>query len=509
MGRRKVRMTPKSEDLLKILIELFYNKQNIRDNECNEGRLKLLSFSSRPPPFYRFLIIISGVVMKTLLNIFFAVLITVSISLSYEDFSFVSKIITGSTPVQIFNTNIGPVIYCAGIDVNFNGEFDDGDEAPSLWLLTPEYLTYHSNLSYFVSQKLIDLDFGISVFPARNYWDEKNNSLYLINANSIDRIKFENNQGTVNFDRTEIIKGLSNVSAVSASDEFLFISIRKFDANGEVLVYNLQINNFIDTISAGINVQMTQYLPHAGQLFILNEGTFGADNGSLQIYMNILDDFVPVNTIPIAGSPNHFFISGRNQKIFVTCNHSNEVIGLGFNKDSSITKFHLPEYNGIRETVALNVTPNLETLFATTSYNDVVYLINSFGEIKDSIKAYGKAESVYSDFNSILIATPFIADTYTPDSSVTLYSRPMYVDNINNNLFSVSPNPVIDRFEIQSPGDIIINSIDLINLSGDKVYTYQAISDIYRIPDYILPPGKYFLKLKHSKGESIISLILL
>lgn len=446
--------------------------------------------------------------MKTLLSLLISVLTASSISFSYDDFTFINKIKTGSMPLQIYSTNIGPVVYCGGIDANFNGVFDDEDETPSLWLLTPEHQTYHFNLSYFTSQKLIDLDFNIPVFPARNYWDEKNNTLFLINSNSIDRIKFERKMDTYIFDKTEIIKNLSNVSAVSASDEFLFISVRKFDANGDVIIYSLQNNSFVDTVSAGKNVQMTQYVPQTGQLFILNEGTFGSDDGSLQIYMNSFDDFVPVNTIAIGGNPNHFYISNKNQKIYISCNVSNELIILGLTQDSSVTKFYLPEYNGLRETVPLNVTPKMESLFATSSYNDVVYIINSLGEIKDSIKAYGKAESVYSDFSSILIATPFISGTYTPDTAVTLYSRPMSVNIADETVFSISPNPVVDKFQIQVFDDILISSIDLIDISGITVYTYNTISNIYQLPGNGLPSGKYFLRINHSKGTLIGNIII-
>lgn len=446
--------------------------------------------------------------MKTLLSLLISVLTASSISFSYDDFTFINKIKTGSMPLQIYSTNIGPVVYCGGIDANFNGVFDDGDETPSLWLLTPEHPTYHFNLDFFNSQKLIDLDFNIPVFPARNYWDEKNNTLFLINSNSIDRIKFEKKMDTYIIDKTEIIKNLSNVSAVSASDEFLFISVRKFDANGDVLIYSLQNNSFVDTVSAGKNVQMTQYVPQTGQLFILNEGTFGSDDGSLQIYMHNLDDFVHVNTIPIGGNPNHFYISNKNQKIYISCNVSNELIILGLTQDSSVTKFYLPEYNGLRETVPLNVTPNMESLFATSSYNDVVYFINSLGEIKDSIKAYGKAESVYSDFSSILIATPFMANTYTPDTAVTLYSRPMSVNVADETVFTIIPNPIVDKFEIQVLDDIKISSIDLIDISGITVYTYNTISNIYQLPRYDLPSGKYFLRINHSKGTLIGSVII-
>ena len=440
--------------------------------------------------------------MKTLFIIIATTIILSVSSKSFEDLYYRGKIKTGSTPSQIYSTNVGPVVYCAGIDANFNGVQDDGDEPPSLWLLEQYFMTFRGMYIAEESVKLTDLDFKIPMLPIRNYFDESTKRLYIANANSIDTISFAGN------DYTSMVKGrllddISDISAISAFNDKVFISVRPSIDKGLVYVYDIPSRKITDTIEAGAGVQMTKFLDAGDILAILCEGTFGNNDGKFIVAKFLPGDSVLKFEIPVGGTPNHFLYGS---KLIVTCNASHEVLMLDFETQKIDTvKFPTTGYDGPRETIPLRGPNEFGNSYGiTTAYNGNIYFTNNDGIIVDSLDAHGKAESVYSYFD-LIIATPFMKDTYTPDTAVTVYGRPESVDENRDKLFSIFPNPAVSRFNLMSIENEIVLGTEIVNILGVKVAEYSdaATDGNY---EFNLPAGKYFVRVRHQKGITTLPL---
>jgi hypothetical protein len=78
-----------------------------------------------------------------------------------------------------------------------------------------------------------------------------------------------------------------------------------------------------------------------------------------------------------------------------------------------------------------------------------------------------------------------------------------------NAKFTISPNPAKDKCKVQS-AMCNIKSIEIFNLDGKKVYgsEFSAGTGSAVDLDFDLPPGIYFMKIRHEKGISVQKLIV-
>ena len=181
----------------------------------------------------------------TLLSLVLFLLLSVLASAQYG-YLFEGRYEVGVQPVAVYNTNIVPVVYCAGRDLNYNGIKDTGDVSPSLWAVGLKRLTKFISSEiqsvHVSTYKITDLEFKLPVLPVRNFWDEKVQKLYITNEKSISAVSF------IHLDSVYIEKIVDvTASAVSSSGKYLYISVRpSYTDPGYVLVYNMKIKAFTD-----------------------------------------------------------------------------------------------------------------------------------------------------------------------------------------------------------------------------------------------------------------------
>ena len=424
-------------------------------------------------------------------KVLYLVILTLFISIPANaqlDYTYKGKIKTGKTPVQMIWTDKGPVVYCAGVDANFNGQMDDGDEAPSLWLLT------YDNFHIKGSQKLLDLDFRTPSVPARNFFDPFRNVLFIANTNSIDTVSFTFDNSEVKAIKGRFLESTGNVTGISSSEKQLFLSVRKSLTEGFVYVYDFESKMFTDTITAGTGVQMNEYQMMTNQLIILNEGTFGKDDGSIQLVTFKDDKPDTTNTIPIGGLPNHFLVDFASHKIFVVCNVSNNIIIINENGDKDTIHLDLPEYNGPRE-ISIFPVEAPDMLYAITTYDGKVFIIDSVGNSQATFDAHGKAENATMLGPDFLILTPYESGSYNPADEISFYSKEISdVEDITESSWTVFPNPASDFISVSHPSNRKIQYAYIINSLGQRIQTLNADA-LDNISVESLSTGLFFLRI--------------
>jgi hypothetical protein len=441
-----------------------------------------------------------GVIMKLFTILFLTICVSVSFSQSIFNYNYTKRVKTGSTPTQLFNVSpYSPVVYCAGIDINYNGVKDEGDEAPSLWVLPVIILAYQSGMYINEAVKLTDLEFKMPVLPNRNYYDETTKRLYIINKSSIDTFNFTGFSHSIEFEQGKLIDDIENTSAVSAYLDKVFISVRPSMDKGFVLIYDIPTKSVIDTIQAGAGVQMTQFIGDGDALIILSEGNFGNNDGKLQLAMFQDKDSVKVMEFPIGGTPNHFYYSEDLLKIYVTCNSSNDIKIIDIAKQSIDTiKLEMAEYDGPRESMMFD-DAGVDGILFTTAYDGKLYAFDDKGNKLMNEDAFGKAESCLATGYDFIIATPFQSGTYTPDTAVTVYSAPTSVSDHHSRDIKLFPNPSVNSFTLDLREDLIISEVEIVNALGITVAEYKYVSSLKNFR-FDLSPGIYFLRVKHNQG---------
>jgi hypothetical protein len=434
--------------------------------------------------------------------IFFVTIFSFSVNAQWG-YNYGGKIQTGKTPLKIYLTNVGFVLYCAGYDANFNGQQDDGDEPPSLWVIGQDL---DDN---FYSNKLIDLEFRTPLLPSRSYFDLQRNVFYAINANSVDTVSLYFDGSEPVAKKGRFLSNLSNVSSISGSINKLFLSVRKLATEGFVYIYDIQKNKFVDTIKAGTNVQMNEYMLMISKLYIVNEGTFGKDDGSIQWLTYDDEGQGESGEYKIGGLPNHFLFDIHFFKLYVTCNSSNNLIRFDIEGKPDTLHLDLPQYNGPRETTEFPIDNSPDPLFAVTTYDSKVFVFNNDKEILHTFEAYGKAESLWFLGESFFIITPFEKGSYNPSSEITIYTqKETDVSDNETGEWLVSPNPVTDRFSLICPAGIQLSSGALFNVLGEKVLSLNKDELNNGTVNINLPAGTYFLNVEYNRGIKTIPVVI-
>jgi Leucine-rich repeat (LRR) protein len=106
--------------------------------------------------------------------------------------------------------------------------------------------------------------------------------------------------------------------------------------------------------------------------------------------------------------------------------------------------------------------------------------------------------------NSGIDSTPFEVEvtgwTYKMNGEITLlYDEINGIPAIENTNINIYPNPVKDELRIES-GDLKIASVEIVDLAGKKIFTFNSQLSTHSINVSALPQGIYFVKLETDKG---------
>ena len=412
----------------------------------------------------------------------------------------------GKRPAEIYNLTENEmrqywIVYCAGWDENNNSIKDEGDEAPSLWYFTVKNAIINSFnpwwLEYTLPQKLIELDFQNVQLPVR--FGKDNQKLYIPEPNGLSEVSIE----IINQDNMELKAEKQTilpqkVSAISvgrskSQHSILYLSIRDEVENvGYVMIYDKNTNEFIDTIQAYPKVQMT-YSEGYNSLFILNEKPNESDEARLQeIRLDTIiggKKHLVMHDIEVTDSPVHLLrrrLNNQQNEIILTCEESNSLKFFDSNYDFTVKI--LPVI-GTGKFAKKTYSYYVHNLYTTLYDGNIVYINNN-----ESIKAFGKAESIgISDF-FILVATPYFGNNNLPDTTVKFLSKePVSVkDELTSKHYNIYPNPVKNILEINLTENETPEFISIYNLYGQKV-----LENLYKeqIDVSSLRSGVYFLRI--------------
>jgi hypothetical protein len=444
-----------------------------------------------------------------------------SFSFSQTDWNFITELKVGKRPVSIFQldeqstfSNIW-LIYCAGIDLNHNGTEDIDDEPPSIWCFTS--LTYMITTKedffgkYSEPVKLVDLEFQDVKLPTRIglSYENETRKVYIPEPTGVTEIAIKiqsNDPFLLDIAKSTIIN--EKVNAISAginrnNSKVLYLSKRDLEnKTGNVLVYDFNSNQIVDTLPASTNVQMTLPLDYRNVL-VLNESVSPAVQGSYLNY-HVGGNMGPnkhylINDIKLQGNPNHIcFHNTLNGDIntVITSFDSDTIRIYDGNFTLKEIKLNMAGATGARETIL-----GVDRQLYTTSYDGFVYIYNSNLQSIDKLPAYGKAESVAETYFILLIATPYLDSSDIADSTITFYSKePVSVDdNSENNILKVFPNPADEYITINQ--ESISNKYEIYSILGEKLIVSTQntinISKLTKGTYYIKSNMKYFLFVKN------------
>lgn len=392
-------------------------------------------------------------------------------------------------------------VFCGGVDANFNGEFDEGDQAPSWWRIpTPDVPTLIPGHS----EKLRDFEFGSLgfVFRPAILIDEANRKATLFMCHN-ERVKsFDMADGTKLDDTVAAIPAV----ALAVDGESLFLAENP-DGGSRVIVFNHKTKTGIDTIQTNINlIDIKLYKDGSRELLcILANGPYGEAQSSLEIAEKVEGKYQIIKRFEdIGDTPNH--IAAGEGLIAVTVNMSHQVhvyempgMEKKFTVDIPTTGF-----GGPRETYV----PMISSPMFVSTYGGKIYAIDQFnGKIIDSLSSASKNEGLLFDGFFLYACNNLQLDSYSPDSTVTVFSPPLSVgEDMRFHSAMIFPNPAAENASllIEDP-DLPAQDykIKIFSAEGAEVAKYTARSDASGTMNFEIPlrnaglaAGQYFVKVR-------------
>ncbi len=405
----------------------------------------------------------------------------------------------GQQPLAIIPVGNTVHVFCNGNDMNFNSiyEPDSGDVAASWWVIDTQTRTVIKHRE-FTDQYL--------PFPFRVGLDKSKTSFYIPTANRVRAFNTESQM--VEDDSAAVMPDtLGLIYAVSlTSDNEMLISCRNgFDKPGTLV--GMDKKKIAGTIPTLVNPQQTvPFRSSIGDLqriglALLNEGGFGANNSTLQLYGDKDADSVVVN-LPLGDAGNHIFYNGLgNDTMYITVNGSHSIVVVDL-KTRSLVK-SIPTlttgFNGPRESAVIG-----DKLFVTTYNSDVREFDIATGALVATLNSKGKPEGLTVINGKLWVANAFGSGSYTPDSTIAIFESPLAVEEyFTENKNIVYPNPAVHSTTISTNFAGHSNSpvmIELYSVTGTKLSSIQTTSGSNGEVNYALPlqdvsAGTYFVRV--------------
>lgn len=394
----------------------------------------------------------------------------------------------GKQPSQIYFDQYqnGFHVICSGFDDGFDGimEFPE-EENPSLWFLSNQNGEWNA-------EKKIEFDFASFKFPLRPaiMWDEEESILYIPQNNVVKSFSLS----TFEMIDDELIK--LDVRGIATSGiSHLFLTINDFISTSELRVYSLSTGQTLQTLQAETNVQMSvQYITSENKtgIAILNEGDWGESNSTVQIGEIVHMGNFDLTSIDIGDMGNYIYYNvNYPDLLFVTVNGSDKLVIIDLIKKEITHEIELDYLTSPRECIVfddkLYITTYSETLLA--------YDLNTY-ELLSTTTTESFSEGLALGNNYIAVANISNSD-YSPNNTIQLFPTNMTsieeLSIIRTDVF-IFPNPSNNLINIDLPESIIIQKVEIYDLSGNKKlihYDNQKIVDISN-----LNQGVYFIKIE-------------
>lgn len=350
---------------------------------------------------------------KVLTFILFTISINSVFAFTYYDYK--AEVKVGISPNNIFKIDDnGFYVVCLGQDLDFDFNYDDGDEYPSLW-----YVSYNKDNDKYSSEKVFTFNDFTNYLPIRVAVDKVGHILYMPLLSGIVSISLD--------DYSVIDDNISNISAngLEYIAGHLLVSSNDDNSNGQLSVINLSNNQVLQTIKIGTNLMNCIYYQGDQGISIaaLTVGPFGESQSKL--YYGAIDhkfDFALSDSILLGDTGND--IAYSNGRIFATVNFSNIVKGVDL-ESKEVRSFNLGTtgYNGPRD---LKVVDG--KLYVTTYAEDFRIFDIETGALESIINSKNNLhlEGLEQlDNNTIAVAGIYNSD-YSASNIVEIYETSTY-----------------------------------------------------------------------------------
>ena len=433
------------------------------------------------------------------------------------EFNFRTDVEVGKQPQAVFSDEAGNIhVFCSGYDANYDLVQDEGDEAPSWWIL---------NTSDNTAEKVHEFDWGYSwSFPFRPAIDD--GKIYIPAASTVEAYNME----TRELIDADFAPYSSN--GVSVFNGYMFISVRDWATDDNyIVVYDMANKDSLYRIDAGDNVQQTLPYSHQGafHLAVLNEGGYGSSNSSLQVF-NMSSDITSANVseeynIALGDAGNHLIM--KDSFIVATINGSHKIKIFSILNDMEEVNIDLETegWNGPRESFPISFEEVsggsdmpytlISTYDSNTDGKGKVLVYHSVeGTYQATLETHGKSEGLLVKDNVLYIANINQAGTYDPDNFITLYDlSPNSVEDDLLKDISLYPNPVYAKTKLDLNGDLYSTkgcTVEIVSYTGKLIDRYDNIRDELTIDaDYqCMPAGKYYVKIIDGNRKKIIPFIV-
>lgn len=411
----------------------------------------------------------------------------------------------GKQPTFMFNTSQGLNVICMGVDLDFNGSYTDGEEAPSWWRLPKADMDnyFKTNTLSGSASKICNFEFAGIKFPTR--LAVSGDTLFV---GLKDRIATYNTSSGALIDSIFIP---IDAHAISVDGNRLYVSKRVIptgawlpDTNF-VFVVDRDAKSILDTIPARMNVQMTIPYTFNGNryLAIAAEGT-GASDASVEI-INLDMESDKVAIIEPGSLVNHISLNKDKSEMLITLNGSHKLVryNLGNFQINGEIATNTSGFNGPRE----SIYGNSGLIFSTTYESNLAIFDNN--SLISNVPLDGKAESVIlldESKNYLAISLVSQKENYTANDKVTLFNLiSLGISSENDTKISVYPNPSSDFINISS--EINADNYEIFDISGAKILSNQFDQNA-RIDIRNLAAGSYILFVKSSDNAIAAKVIV-
>ena len=467
-------------------------------------------------------------------TLIFAILFSYSFSsvMAYEPLpkfkNFTVKV--GTQPMAIFPTggdgdNEFNVI-CLGMDQDYNGVIDEGDEAMSWWKVSNVSNALDPNSTEdFVVEKVKDFGIvGSNNFPYRCYTYKDH--IYVCCPDYV--LQFDKH--TTECTDTIMVAGAKSITP-NGDGSVLYVSVRELENPGDyfpkdnyIAVYDVANRTVKEKLQTGSMVQKTIFYRNDNTMYnmlaVLCEGSsndsqlqfFNLTLGTLEKTIeigNLGNDIQLIEVNPYAGISLQFIavvVNGEHKVLFVDPNtmslELNPILAaMGFN---STLELPTTGYNGPRE---LSYSDEVKTALIT-AYDGNIYAYDVLKNKIDVIPTAGTPESVYIPENKVspdlefaytlIYKTPGTYEANNEVVFVTIDPNSSVAEAGNNNYF-ISPNPVISNAKAYLPNNFG-NTVkaEIFDVTGNKVQTIENLnmSDNAEVNFNLntnLPKGVYYI----------------
>lgn len=395
------------------------------------------------------------------------------------------RIETPIQPVSIVPVGSAVHIMCARTDANFNGDLDEGD-TPASWL----------SIDAASRQVIRNVEFGWGNVSVQRFGFSRQKSVFDVGFN--DEVYRYNIAEQRNID---IIYSGTNAS-VSTSEDGLMTWVAQrpnFTDPGTIVEIDVQ-KRTTSTFPTGVNPQapLPFVCPKGSGLAAICEGTFGGNNGTLEIWTDV-QGIRTRSTIVVGDTPNHLLIHGGRAYITVNGSHQIVVVDLAQQMAVDTIQTGTSGYDGPRECVIDTSAQDGKTrLYVTTFTSDVRIFDLSTGQRIGTLAVGAKPEGAAIVGRELWVTRTFVEGGYTATRDVMIFDLDS-PSSVASSDHQYSPTAIVALGGSLHLPFTLDTDATLADLTGRTMAVSAVVSDAQTLDCRQLPHGVYALRSgKHS-----------